>query len=206
MSDYYAAMTRTPDPTQPANAAATAHTSPPAATRCARTGSANVRAAHASGRAHRSPRGAADGSSAAVTNVRSNPWHRLRRKFSGHRDRSALLGFACANRRAVLASGLSRLGVPRARAARPVSGPAQPGPRRQHGRYKARRPAHRDSYGPDREARRRSDAVNEATPGSQPPAQLAPADGKKPKPAFDKSDESSSKHKKKKGLAKLNPF
>jgi outer membrane protein assembly factor BamD len=50
------------------------------------------------------------------------------------------------------------------------------------------------------------DAINEATPGSQPPAQTAPADGKKAKPAFDKSDESSSKHKKKKGLAKLNPF
>jgi len=50
------------------------------------------------------------------------------------------------------------------------------------------------------------DAINEATPGSQPPAQTAPANGKKPKPAFDKSDESSSKHKKKKGLDKLNPF
>jgi outer membrane protein assembly factor BamD len=50
------------------------------------------------------------------------------------------------------------------------------------------------------------DAINEATPGSQPPAQTAPADGKKAKPAFDKADESSSKHKKKKGLAKLNPF
>jgi outer membrane protein assembly factor BamD len=50
------------------------------------------------------------------------------------------------------------------------------------------------------------DAINEATPGSQPPAQAAPTDGKKPKPAYDKSDESSSKHKKKKGLAKLNPF
>jgi outer membrane protein assembly factor BamD len=50
------------------------------------------------------------------------------------------------------------------------------------------------------------DAINVATPGSQPPAQAAPADGRKAKPAFDKSDESSSKHKKKKGLAKLNPF
>ncbi len=50
------------------------------------------------------------------------------------------------------------------------------------------------------------DAINEVTPGSQPPAQTAPANGKKPKPAFDKADESSSKHKKKKGLAKLNPF
>jgi outer membrane protein assembly factor BamD len=50
------------------------------------------------------------------------------------------------------------------------------------------------------------DAINQAAPGPQLPAQVAPAKGKKPKPAFDKSDESSSKHKKKKGLAKLNPF
>jgi outer membrane protein assembly factor BamD len=50
------------------------------------------------------------------------------------------------------------------------------------------------------------DAINEVTPGSQPPAQTAPANGKKPKPAFIKAEESSSKHKKKKGLAKLNPF
>jgi len=50
------------------------------------------------------------------------------------------------------------------------------------------------------------DAINEVTPGSTPPAQTAAAKGKTPKPAFDKADESSSKHKKKKGLSKLNPF
>ena len=50
------------------------------------------------------------------------------------------------------------------------------------------------------------EAINEATPGSQPPAQTATNGKKNPKPAFDKSDESSSKHKKKKGLDKLNPF
>jgi outer membrane protein assembly factor BamD len=50
------------------------------------------------------------------------------------------------------------------------------------------------------------DTVNEAAPGSQPPAQIGPVDGKAPKPAFDSGDESSSKHKKKKGLARLNPF
>jgi outer membrane protein assembly factor BamD len=50
------------------------------------------------------------------------------------------------------------------------------------------------------------DTINEAAHGPQPPVQAAPAKGKKPKPAFDKSDESSSKHKKKKGLSKLNPF
>jgi outer membrane protein assembly factor BamD len=50
------------------------------------------------------------------------------------------------------------------------------------------------------------DTINDVIPGSQPAAQTAPANGKKPKPALDKKDESSSKHKPKKGLAKLNPF
>jgi outer membrane protein assembly factor BamD len=52
------------------------------------------------------------------------------------------------------------------------------------------------------------DAVNDVTPGAQAPGQPAPAaNGKKaPKPAYDKDEESSSKHKKKKGLGKINPF
>ena len=51
------------------------------------------------------------------------------------------------------------------------------------------------------------DAINDIAPGTvQPAAQTAPANGKKAKPGFDKSDESSSKHRKKKGLDKLNPF
>jgi outer membrane protein assembly factor BamD len=50
------------------------------------------------------------------------------------------------------------------------------------------------------------DTVNEIGDAKAPPAAAAPANGKKAKPAFDKSDESSSKHKKKKGLDKLNPF
>ena len=52
------------------------------------------------------------------------------------------------------------------------------------------------------------DQVNAiATGAAQPAAQTPPANGKKAKnPAFDKSDESSSKHKKKKGVDKLNPF
>jgi outer membrane protein assembly factor BamD len=49
------------------------------------------------------------------------------------------------------------------------------------------------------------DAVNEATPGAQPSAQAA-TNGAKVKSTYDKSDESSSRHKKKKGLAKLNPL
>jgi len=50
------------------------------------------------------------------------------------------------------------------------------------------------------------DQVNDVPAGSQPAAQAPRADGKKTKPEFDKGDESSSKHKKKKGLSKINPF
>ena len=50
------------------------------------------------------------------------------------------------------------------------------------------------------------DTVNDIAPGQAPPAAKAPANGKKAKPEFDKDDESSSKHKKKKGIAKINPF
>jgi outer membrane protein assembly factor BamD len=50
------------------------------------------------------------------------------------------------------------------------------------------------------------DAVNDIASKPQPAAQAPNANGKNGKPEFDKSDESSSKHKKKKGLAKLNPF
>ncbi len=50
------------------------------------------------------------------------------------------------------------------------------------------------------------DAVNDIQPGASPAAQAPRADGKKEKPEFDKSDESSSKHKKKKGIKKIDPF
>ena len=52
------------------------------------------------------------------------------------------------------------------------------------------------------------DAVNDVNPNAQPKGQaVQPANGKKaPKPAFDNDEESSSTHKKKKGLKKLNPF
>jgi outer membrane protein assembly factor BamD len=50
------------------------------------------------------------------------------------------------------------------------------------------------------------DVVNDVQSHPQPAAQAPNANGKKTNPAFDKSDESSSKHKKKKGLSKLNPF
>jgi outer membrane protein assembly factor BamD len=50
------------------------------------------------------------------------------------------------------------------------------------------------------------DAVNDLDGIKAPPAATPPANGKKAKPEFDKNDESSSKHKKKKGIAKINPF
>ncbi len=48
--------------------------------------------------------------------------------------------------------------------------------------------------------------TNDVAGTATPAAQAANPNGKNGKPEFDKSDESSSKHKKKKGLAKLNPF
>ena len=50
------------------------------------------------------------------------------------------------------------------------------------------------------------DAINDIPAGAAPPGQTPNANGKNGKPEFDKGDESSSKHKKKKGLGKLNPF
>jgi outer membrane protein assembly factor BamD len=51
------------------------------------------------------------------------------------------------------------------------------------------------------------DTVNDVAGQKTPAAQQPPANGKKPsKPSLDKSEESSSKTKKKKGLGKINPF
>ena len=76
------------------------------------------------------------------------------------------------------------------------------------GGIKAVGPPDTTQMAPVEKAAKAPEAVNEVTPGSQPAqAQAPPANGKKAgKPAMDKGDESSSKHKKKKGLGKLNPF
>jgi outer membrane protein assembly factor BamD len=50
------------------------------------------------------------------------------------------------------------------------------------------------------------DAINDIQPGQAPAAQAGAPNGKNKKPEFDKSDESSSKHKKKKGIKKLDPL
>jgi outer membrane protein assembly factor BamD len=75
-----------------------------------------------------------------------------------------------------------------------------------NGGIKAVGPSNSAALPPIEKAAPAPDTINDVIPGSQPAAQTASANGKTPKPAFDKSDESSSKHKKKKGLAKLNPF
>ena len=48
--------------------------------------------------------------------------------------------------------------------------------------------------------------INDIKPGENPAPATDVANGKTKKPKVDQSDESSSKKKKKKGLAKLNPF
>ncbi|HEY5380690.1 MAG TPA: outer membrane protein assembly factor BamD [Acidobacteriaceae bacterium] len=51
------------------------------------------------------------------------------------------------------------------------------------------------------------DQINDVAGKPQPPAEVKkPGQKKNPKPAYDKDDESSSTHKKKKGVDKLNPF
>jgi outer membrane protein assembly factor BamD len=67
-------------------------------------------------------------------------------------------------------------------------------------------PANATPLPPVEKAAQAPDAINDVQPGTQPAAQAPNPNGKKTKPAFDDSSESSSKHQKKKGLKKLNPF
>jgi len=71
---------------------------------------------------------------------------------------------------------------------------------------KAKGPTDSTPLPPIEKAADAPDTVNDIAPGKAPAAAAAPANGKKANPEFDKNDESSNKHKKKKGLAKLNPF
>lgn len=50
------------------------------------------------------------------------------------------------------------------------------------------------------------DTINDVTPGSQPAVAATNPNAKPVKAPFDAKDESSNKHKKKKGVDKLNPF
>jgi outer membrane protein assembly factor BamD len=76
-----------------------------------------------------------------------------------------------------------------------------------NGGLKAVGPANSTPLPPVLKAAPAPETVNDIPAGATPSAQKPTANGKKPaKPEFDKSDESSSKHKKKKGLSKINPF
>ena len=72
-------------------------------------------------------------------------------------------------------------------------------------------PANNTALPPIEKATAAPDAVNDVQGVKTPAGQAAPvpdANGKvhAPKPEYDKGDESSSKHKKKKGLNKINPL
>jgi outer membrane protein assembly factor BamD len=88
-----------------------------------------------------------------------------------------------------------------------IVSPSETHPADDNGGLKAVGPANATPLPAVEKAAPAPDAVNSVNPATQPPAQVAPAKGKKtPNPDFDKGEESSSKHKKKKGLSKLNPL
>jgi outer membrane protein assembly factor BamD len=88
------------------------------------------------------------------------------------------------------------------------SAPAQPAAADPTGGLKAVGPTNTQAAPPVEKPAAAPDAVNDVVAGEQSGGPGATtAKGKKaPKPSFDKDDESSSTHKKKKGLGKLNPF
>jgi outer membrane protein assembly factor BamD len=90
--------------------------------------------------------------------------------------------------------------APAAPAAAPVADPNA------NGGLKAVGPTNNTPLPPIEKAASAPDQVNDVANTATPKGQAVPANGKKLKPEFDKNDESSSKHKKKKGIDKLNPF
>ena len=88
-----------------------------------------------------------------------------------------------------------------------VTPSAAPAPADANGGLKAVGPENATPLPPVEKAGDAPDAVNDIKPGTQAAAQVGdPNSKKKVKPEFDNDVESSSKHKKKKGLKKLNPF
>jgi outer membrane protein assembly factor BamD len=90
-----------------------------------------------------------------------------------------------------------------------ANGGSQPASTNQNGGLNAVGPTNTTAAPPVEKPAEAPDAINEVVHGEEAPGQANPttANGKKtPKPAFDKGDESSSTHKKKKGLSKINPF
>ena len=86
-----------------------------------------------------------------------------------------------------------------------VISPAHTGAPDPNGGLKAVGPENAAPLAPIERAGAAPSTVNEIS-APQAAAQAPKANGKKTKPEFDKADESSSKHKKKKGLKKINPF
>jgi len=87
----------------------------------------------------------------------------------------------------------------------PATSPASANP--DNGGVTAVGPPTNTQLAPIQHADQAPDAINEVKPTQQPVQTASATDGKKnPKPAYDSAQESSSKHKKKKGLGKLNPF
>ena len=95
--------------------------------------------------------------------------------------------------------------TPGVRAATPETMPAATGTPDPNYGLKAAGPANATALPPIEAPAAAGDRPNTIT-GTAPPAQAAPAKGKPKAPEFDKSDESSSKHKKKKGIKKLDPL
>jgi outer membrane protein assembly factor BamD len=106
------------------------------------------------------------------------------------------------------APGGASMGVeiltPGVRAASPSNMPAATGAPDPNGGLKAVGPANADALPAAEKPADAPDRPNTIT-GTAPPAAAPPAKGKA-KPEFDKSDESSSKHKKKKGIKKIIPL
>jgi outer membrane protein assembly factor BamD len=119
---------------------------------------------------------------------------------------NAPAGAAGTNGAAATSGGANSMGVevltPGANGT-PAQTPADP-----NGGLKAVGPTNTATPPPIEKPATAPDAMNDVVPGAQAPGQpVTAANGKKaPKPAYDKDEESSSKHKKKKGLAKVNPF
>jgi outer membrane protein assembly factor BamD len=95
--------------------------------------------------------------------------------------------------------------VPRSENAAPAAGGAPVG-NALTGGLPIAGPANATPLPPIEKAGAAPDAINDVAPGRAPAAQASAANGKNKKPEFDKKDESSSKHKKKKGLKKLDPL
>ena len=101
-------------------------------------------------------------------------------------------------------SGGNSIGVEILNAATPVTAPAATSKPDANYGLKAAGPANATELPPVEKAGDAPDRPNTIT-AATPAAAAARADGKKTKPEFDKGDESSSKHKKKKGIKKIIP-